>query len=159
MLLTVVIIGICLARLACGITCKAHGEMLDRSTRVSGNVLIVDDESIFRKNLLQSLHRDGFVAIGATTRQEAWAILRCYPIGIVLLDLGLPDGDGMEMLAQVRREYPQMVVMVMTAQDTRELEGQAYRLGAQAFLRKPLSLQRLKARLRQYCHSAKPTTD
>jgi DNA-binding NtrC family response regulator len=121
---------------------------------VSGNVLIVDDEIFFRKNLLQSLPRDGFVAIGATTRQEAWAILRCYPIGIVPLDLGLPDGDGMEMLAQVRQEYPQMVVMVMTAQGTGELEGQAYRLGAPAFRRKPLSLQQLKAWLRQYRDSA-----
>lgn len=65
----------------------------------------------------------------------------------------------MEMLAQVRREYPQILIMVITAQDTRELEGQAYRLGAQAFLRKPLSLQQLKARLRQYCPSTKPTTD
>lgn len=126
---------------------------------MSGNVLVVDDEIIFRKNLLQSLRRDGFVAIGVTTRQEAWTILRCYPIGILLLDLGLPDGDGMEMLAQVRREYPQILIVIITAQDTRELEGQAYRLGAQALLRKPLSLQHLKARLRQHCHSAKPTTD
>jgi DNA-binding response OmpR family regulator len=126
---------------------------------VSGTVLVVDDEIIFRKNLLQSLRRDGFVAIGVPTRQEAWAILRCAPIGVLLLDLGLPDGDGMEMLAQVRREYPQILIMVITAQDTRELEGQAYRLGAQAFLRKPLSLQQLKARLRQYCPSTKPTTD
>ena len=126
---------------------------------MSGTVLIVDDELIFRKNLIQSLQRDGFVALGATTRQEAWAILRCYPVGVLLLDLSLPDGDGMEMLAQVRRQYPQMLIMVITAQDTREFEGQAYQLGAQVFLRKPLSLRQLRALLQQRDSRDEPMRD
>lgn len=111
-------------------------------------ILIIEDEIIIQRNLLRSLQREGFEVTGASTGREACRVLDSLPIDMVLLDIGLPDVSGFVFLKDARTLYPHLQIIVLTAQEPRELEERAYQLGARAFFRKPFSLAHLKATIR-----------
>ncbi len=97
---------------------------------------------------MRSLYKDGFEVKDAWSSQQAWLILNSSSIALMLLDVGLPDGNGLDLLAEVRMRYPRLPVIIMTGQEALELQLRAEQLGARAFLKKPLRLATLRQLVR-----------
>ncbi len=81
-------------------------------------VLVVDDESFVRDSLLALLEAEGCRTLGAATGHEALGILARERVDLVATDLQMPDGDGMELLEEVRATDPDLPVLVLTGVGT-----------------------------------------
>ena len=106
-------------------------------------VLVVDDDKVFLALVREELGKAGFdvrVAENATQAKEA---LSSHTIQAVIMDVVMPDTDGMELLPQIRTEYPKMPVVVVSGRASFLTGVQAMRQGAVDFLRKPLNFEEL----------------
>jgi len=114
-------------------------------------VLIADDDAMLRTTLVEQLGLDGeFVPHEAATLAEAEAILtggepRC---DAVLLDIGLPDGDGRDLCARLRRNGLRIPIIMLTGADTEADVVRGLDAGANDYIAKPFRLNELLARLR-----------
>ena len=108
------------------------------------HVLIVDDEAEIRESLESILQEEGYLVTTAATAGEALALLRDAAYDVVLLDIWLPDRDGLDALAEIRRMEGASVpeVVIISGHGTIEAAVRATKLGAYDFLEKPLSLAR-----------------
>jgi DNA-binding NtrC family response regulator len=109
-------------------------------------VLVVEDEALIRWSIHTRLDRDGFRVDLAENGARALERL-VEPVDLVLLDLRLPDADGLSILAEIRRRCPSCRVIVMTAYGDPGLEERAVALGALCVLKKPFDLEYLTARV------------
>lgn len=108
------------------------------------HVLIVDDEAEIREALESILREEGYLVTTSATATEALELIRDADYDVVLLDIWLPDKDGLETLGEIRREdlaSPPEVVII-SGHGTIESAVRATKLGAYDFLEKPLSLER-----------------
>jgi DNA-binding NtrC family response regulator len=106
-------------------------------------IVVIDDERTVQATLTAVLERHGFrVHTGPTAAQGIKKVHECKP-DLVLLDLGLPDADGLEVLRQLRGEYPGLPVMILTAHDTIANAIESIKLGAFHFLSKPYAAEEL----------------
>jgi DNA-binding response OmpR family regulator len=110
-------------------------------------VLIVEDNARLAGSLSRGLAEEGFVVAVASTVAAARERLAPPPDAIVL-DLGLPDGDGLEVLAHARAQNIHAPVLVLTAQDAVQTRVDALDRGADDFLVKPFAFAELVARLK-----------
>ncbi len=106
-------------------------------------VLVVDDERPVLLTLEALLQRRGFAVQTAATAAAGFAILHRWQPDLVLLDLGLPDADGIEVLRQVRAEMPSVQVLILTANDSLSNAIQSIKLGAFHFVSKPYAPEEL----------------
>ncbi len=111
------------------------------------SLLIVDDEANILTSLQAALGREGYQVDCAATAGEARAKLR-EAYDFVLLDVWLPDGSGLEVLAEIMAGTPDTGVVMMSGHASIDVAVKATRLGAFDFLEKPLSLERLLVLLR-----------
>jgi DNA-binding NtrC family response regulator len=102
------------------------------------NILVVDDDRIILDSLTEFLSLEGFRASGAETLKAALTELQRQSYSLVITDVNLPDGDGLELLDMVAREYPQTVVIVITGYGTIESAVRAIKHGAYDYLTKPI---------------------
>jgi two-component system, NtrC family, response regulator PilR len=107
-------------------------------------ILVVDDEQSMREMLAIMLRQDGFEVVAAESRAVAAAVLAQGPVDLVITDVKLPDGDGIEILRHVKAASPETVVIVMTAFGTTETAVAALKLGAHDYLLKPFDVDELK---------------
>jgi two-component system nitrogen regulation response regulator NtrX len=107
-------------------------------------ILVVDDEDEIRTSLEEILSEEGYGVRGAATASEALTLLQDVPYDVLLLDIWLPDRDGLEVLAEVRKQPVQArpEVIIISGHGTIEAAVKATKLGAYDFLEKPLSLDR-----------------
>ncbi len=105
-------------------------------------VLIVDDEFLIRWSLRSRLADAGFAVVEAPDLKSARVALR-EPVDVVLLDLRLPDGDGMHFLDECRARRPNLPIIVMTAHGTEETKADAMWRGAFALVHKPFDLDQV----------------
>jgi DNA-binding response OmpR family regulator len=101
-------------------------------------VLVVEDEKQIRDVLRRYLERAGYAVLTTGSGAQALALLADSPIDLAVLDLGLPDIDGVEVLRQAR-EGGDIPVLVLTARSTVEDRIQGLRLGADDYVTKPFS--------------------
>jgi DNA-binding NtrC family response regulator len=109
------------------------------------HVLVVDDDRAVRTACLNVAEGMGFATVGAESLQVARTVLQHRKIDLLMLDLKLPDGDGLTLLEQVKTLYPEMAVVVMTAFATIASAIEAMRIGAGDYLTKPFALEELTA--------------
>lgn len=102
------------------------------------NILIVDDEEVVRLSHLRSLERADHNAQTAEDGREALTIMERHPADVVLLDLRMPDLDGMDVLRTIKERWPESEVVVITGYPSLESAKQAVKLGAYNYLAKPL---------------------
>ena len=107
-------------------------------------ILIVDDEQSMREMLAILLKKEGLDVRSAGSRSEAAETLRRGPVDLVLTDVKLPDGDGLEILRHVKSGSPETAVVVMTAYGTSEMAVAARKLGAEAYILKPFDVDELR---------------
>jgi two-component system nitrogen regulation response regulator NtrX len=108
------------------------------------HILVVDDEAEIRASLEEILREEGYGVATAATAAEARTLLADVPPDVVLLDIWLPDRDGLDVLAEMH-ELPQETrpeVVIISGHGTIETAVKATKLGAYDFLEKPLSLDR-----------------
>jgi two-component system nitrogen regulation response regulator NtrX len=106
------------------------------------HVLIVDDETEIRTSLESILSEEGYTVTTAATAGEALELIRDADYGVVLLDIWLPDRDGLETLGEIRQIEGAPEVVIISGHGTIEAAVRATKLGAYDFLEKPLSLDR-----------------
>lgn len=110
-------------------------------------VLVVEDNTQIRNFISYVLKQEGFPCLTAGTAQGALSTLVSEPIELILLDLGLPDFDGMEVIAKVR-EWSEVPIIVVSARDQDREKAAALDAGADDYLTKPFSATELMARIR-----------
>lgn len=112
----------------------------------TASLLIVDDEPAIRRLLRSALERGGYHATEAGSAREALSALAIDKPEIVLLDLGLPDRDGMELLPLLKSSSAS--VIVISARDATEEKVAALDLGADDYVTKPFDTEEVLARIR-----------
>lgn len=110
-------------------------------------ILVVEDDKQIQNFISYSLETAGFPYIAVSTGENALNRLVSEPIDLMLLDLGLPDVDGMDVIKKVR-EWSQMPIIVVSARDQDKDKAAALDLGADDYLTKPFSATELLARIR-----------
>ena len=109
-------------------------------------VLVVEDEARLVDLLRSTLSHAGFVVDTVTTSEDAQEAIAVGTYDVVILDLGLPDGDGLDLLAAVRREGKTMPILVLTARDAVADRVRGLDAGADDYLVKPFAASELVAR-------------
>ena len=107
-------------------------------------VLILDDESTLRTALFRTLDRKGYSVVTSQTIEEAKSY--CLPdkiFDLAIVDVNLPDGDGLEFMTHLKAIYPAIQVIVLTGFATIESAVKATQMGAYHFLTKPFSIEEL----------------
>lgn len=110
-------------------------------------LLLVEDELPMRRFLRASLQAQGYRLIEAGTAAEATVAITTHNPDLVLLDLGLPDGDGIELTRRVR-EFSRVPIVVVSARGRESDKVDALDAGADDYLTKPFGLHELLARIR-----------
>ncbi|PWB82825.1 MAG: hypothetical protein C3F11_09875 [Methylocystaceae bacterium] len=111
-------------------------------------VLMIEDEPEMARVIAAKLGRSGFIADHMRTLGEARAALAAHRYSFALLDRRLPDGDGISLLAELRKSQPGVRVLVLTACDAVTDKIAALDSGADDYLTKPFGVDELLARLR-----------
>lgn len=107
------------------------------------NILVVDDQKLTCEQLKMILEKKGHEVYTAVSGQEALKRLTEGVFSLVITDLKMPGMDGLELLKQIKRRYPEISSVVMTAKGTIDTAVQAMKLGANDFLIKPFGAEEI----------------
>lgn len=124
---------------------------------MTARILIVEDDALLVKFLRATLSASGFAVDVAADGSAALASLSTHAVDLVLLDLGLPEIDGLDVLRQLRA-WSNVPVMVLSAHDQQEEKVEALDLGADDYLTKPFGVPELLARVRAVLRRLDRTT-
>lgn len=108
-------------------------------------VLLVDDDDLFRRSLSKELKRSGFLVATAATGEEALSHLTSSPTDVVLLDVRLPDMDGLQILQAIKKLDPMIEVIMLTAYGSVDTAVASLKAGAHHYLVKPAKLDEIDA--------------
>src|SRR5947199_10111276 len=122
--------------------------MTDAPTQTQGCILIIDDEAEIRESLQTLLEFEGYEVETAANGSQGLSKVSDRPFDLVLLDLALPDRNGLELLPELRAIDPQISVIMITAYGTVEDAVRAMQSGAANFLQKPWDNEKLLADVR-----------
>ncbi len=111
-------------------------------------ILLVEDDLSLADSLATALKREGFTVNHVATGKAALLAAETAPPELVILDLGLPDMDGLMVLKQLHKGKTPLLVLVLTARNTTEDKVSGLNLGADDYLAKPFEMPELLARLR-----------
>jgi two-component system KDP operon response regulator KdpE len=119
---------------------------LDGGTK--GKLLVVDDEAAIRWALRKTLQRMNFEIIEAETGDEALALVRTIRFDVILLDIGMPGMNGIEVCRKIRKILPLVGIVMLTVKNTEDDKIQSLDAGADDYVTKPFHIGELAARLR-----------
>jgi DNA-binding NtrC family response regulator len=118
-------------------------------------IMIVDDEKIVRESLYHWFKRSGHMVEIAASGLEALEKLEMIPFDILFLDIKMPQMDGLEVLKKVKVEYPDTIVIIITAYGSIESAVEAMKLGAKDYLLKPFKPDQLTLMLEKIDYQRK----
>jgi two-component system, OmpR family, response regulator MprA len=122
---------------------------------MEGRLLVVEDDPQIRAMLTRALRYEGFDVEAACDGAEAMAALRASPPDLLLLDLLLPDADGVELSRRLREDGDLVPILMLTARDTETDRLEGFEAGADDYLVKPFSTAELVARVRALLRRAR----
>lgn len=111
-------------------------------------ILVVEDDPSLREIICKTLEKERFVTEEAPTYQKAMEKMEDYSYDCILLDIMLPDGNGLTLLEEVKRNHKKENVIIISAKDSLEDKVRGLDLGADDYLPKPFHLVELVARVR-----------
>ena len=111
-------------------------------------VLLVEDHQAIREMIADHLRERGFAVDDVERGEEALAAARVAAVDAVVLDLGLPDTDGMQLLEALRQIHRELPAIIVTARDSVDDRLRGLNSGADDYIVKPFNLLELEARLR-----------
>ncbi|MFY9530512.1 MAG: sigma-54 dependent transcriptional regulator [Candidatus Acidiferrales bacterium] len=112
-----------------------------------GSILVVDDEAEIREGLQALLSSEGFDVTPAETGEAGLAELEDKPYDLLLLDVSLPDHNGLDLLREIRRRDPHLSIILITAYGSIDMARAAFKSGAQDYITKPWSNDELIAQV------------
>lgn len=111
-------------------------------------ILIVEDDPLLQQGLTLAMQSEGYACDSVTTAREAEASLATAYYSLMVLDLGLPDEDGLRLLQRLRQKKQSLPVLILTARDTLADRISGLDAGGDDYLIKPFALEELLARTR-----------
>jgi two-component system alkaline phosphatase synthesis response regulator PhoP len=120
-----------------------------------GRILIVDDDPHAVEILTRMLEREGYACISAASGAAALQLLRAQAVDVILLDVMMPEMDGLEVCERLRQdsELRQIPVILLTAKDDMETRSRGMALGVSEYLTKPVNKRELFLRIDAQLHS------
>src|SRR5687767_14827710 len=109
--------------------------------KLGGHILIIDDEASLRQTLARILQRAGFEVTTAANGKEGLTLVNDHPYDLLYLDIRMPDVSGLELLKTIHAKFPELPVILFTAQPDLNSAVEALRRGATDYLLKPLKPQ------------------
>ena len=106
-------------------------------------VLVVDDEDSIRRSLKDILKEEGYTVTTSATLKEAEKVLKNEYFNVIVLDVWMPDGDGVDFIKVIKEVSPDSVVVMITGHGNIEIAVKAIKSGAYDFIEKPFSIDRL----------------
>lgn len=103
-------------------------------------ILVVDDEIEVTELLEEFLVQSGYQVATANSKKSAQAKISEFQPGIILLDIKLPDGDGVQFLKEIKASYPNIEIIMITGMADREIALEAIKSGAADYICKPIDL-------------------
>lgn len=122
-------------------------------------VLLVDDDAAIRRSVGMGLELEGFAVVPASGGRAALEAAARVKPAVVLLDLGMPDLDGLEVLKRLRAGGDQVPVCVLSARDEVDDRVRGLQAGADDYVVKPFALEEVVARLHALLRRRPPATD
>jgi len=120
---------------------------------LKGSILVVDDESEIREGLELLLRGEGYGVSSAETGESGLEKLEQHPYDLLLLDVSLPDRNGLDMLKEIHRRDPQLSVVLITAYGSIDMARAAFKNGAMDYITKPWSNDELLVQVAQAVES------
>ena len=114
-------------------------------------ILIVEDDTLLLQGLILAAQTEGYACDGVTTARMAEQSLEAGHYSLVVLDLGLPDEDGLHFLARIRQKKYTLPVLILTARDTLTDKIAGLDVGADDYLVKPFTYERFQQALDTFC--------
>lgn len=111
------------------------------------NILVIEDDIQIQNFMIYSLENAGFKVKGVARGKEGLRLIREQKADLILLDLGLPDIDGMDVLYEIR-QWSEIPIIIVSARDQDKEKAEALDEGADDYLTKPFSATELMARIR-----------
>jgi DNA-binding response OmpR family regulator len=111
-------------------------------------LLIIEDNQELVSDIAGFLEENGFMTEIAATYQESEEKIELYNYDLVILDLGLPDGDGLELIPKIQDSHPETAILILTAKDGLDYKVKGLDWGADDYLTKPFHKAELNARIR-----------
>lgn len=109
-------------------------------------ILVIDDNTALREALCELLQQSGHEVIPMATGRQAAQIHRTKPVQLIITDIFMPETDGLEIISEFRRDYPEVKIIAVSGGGSRgmvELLSVAQRMGAQRALMKPFDIHAL----------------
>ncbi len=110
-------------------------------------ILLIEDDEVLVDGLTHTLSNNGYSVTGATTGAYAEHLLNTLAFDLIILDLGLPDMDGLQLLRKLRTQKHSLPIMILTARDDMNNRIEGISQGADDYMTKPFELRELEARL------------
>src|SRR5579875_2549957 len=127
-------------------------------TTMTPSVLVVDDEIAMRAALEANFRRQGWTVRSAKGKNEAIELFRSYPVPLVITDIRMPDGTGLDVVKGVRSITPNARVILLTAFGSVQDAVAAMKEGASDYLIKPVSFEELQRVAREVLNGPQETT-
>lgn len=138
--------------------CRVENIELRKNLEMA-RLLVVEDQSALRNSMQKGLEEEGHTVFTAMTGVEAFAIATKEPLDAILLDLHLPDGDGLQTLKQLRHAGFTKPILIVTARDSLQDKVLGLDSGADDYLVKPFAFTELAARLRALLRRSSGATE
>ena len=111
------------------------------------NILLIEDDEVLADGLNHTLSNSGYRVSNATSGAYAEQLLQTHDFDLIILDLGLPDMDGLQLLRTLRSQKLPIPIMILTARDEMNNRIEGICQGADDYMTKPFELKELEARL------------
>jgi CheY-like chemotaxis protein len=112
-------------------------------------ILVVDDDVIVIRSCTRILESEGFEVVTVSGAQEALEIMKKHSFDLLLVDVKMPVQDGLFLMREIRKDYPDFPIVVMSGYPTPETIADAYKSGANQFIPKPFRPDELMKLIRQ----------
>lgn len=122
-------------------------------------IMVVDDELIIRESLLHWFEKAGHIVDTASSGHEALEKLERFPFEILFVDIKMPEMNGIELLERVKGEYPDTIVIIITAYGSIDSAVQAMKLGASDYMLKPFKPDQLSLLMEKITQQRKMTKE
>jgi len=111
-------------------------------------ILLVEDHERLAETIMKGLDEHGFRVDALTTAEDGIGATKCTQYDALILDLGLPDRDGLEVISELRQRNVELPILILTARDGIDECVAGLDRGADDYLKKPFAMKELAARLR-----------
>ncbi|ACU88441.1 response regulator [Desulfomicrobium baculatum] len=118
---------------------------------MADSILLIDDETQFLATMAKRLRKRGFLVREAGSGLEGLRELEVEPADVVVLDVGMPGMDGIQVLREIKLRFPQVQVLMLTGHADMEVAISGMAMGAFDYLMKPVELDVLVGKIREAC--------